>query len=463
MDKFSGSQVSNNNSCDKEDISNKATSAPSHPFTCSSCKKSFRYKLALKKHACSKNRNELQKDHEMDSTTSASSHSTLNIAMQMKTSHKTSTWDSSSEDEVFSRTSIESNNDQKPNGVFRHNHHNKMKHSPMRPIAKSKGRPCGNTRIPRHLIYRKSFGSGDCPVCGESYPNKEILKLHTCKSYLGLETENEYRTDRQSVELFARTTQRRSLEESPPMSPVPKAKKKRTYRSRNRRSRSRSSPTNRSESRNSSKSQNLDTESSLTNPVSSTDEDEVKEPSFLERAKAFSKLNRDTNAPRSTSGHPLKTRILSSIFQSETQFPESSETDDNGSIINRAINSLDKEMATSQTSGLINDTSRSIPNSIDMRDNSQNATNTSLKSNSTSRFESNVDSHPSPSSSNKIANNNPEVAQSELSIGHSSSSQLQEKQSETNFLSCEQCGEPFSDQTKLTNHILEEHDSDPFD
>ena len=453
MDKFSGSQVSNNNSCDKEDISNKATSAPSHPFTCSSCKKSFRYKLALKKHACSKNRNEPQKDHEMDSTTSASSHSTLNTSMQMKTSHKTSTWDSSSEDEVFSRTSIESNNDQKPNGVFRHNHHNKMKHSPMRPIAKSKGRPCGNTRIPRHLIYRKSFGSGDCPVCGESYPNKEILKLHTCKSYLGLETENEYRTDRQNVELFARTTQRRSLEESPPMSPIPKTKKKRTYRSRNRRSRSRSSPTNRSESRNSSKSQNLDTESSLTNPVSSTDEDEVKEPSFLERAKAFSKLNRDTNAPRSTSGHPLKTRILSSIFQSETQFPESSETDDNGSIINRAINSLDKEMATS----------RSIPNSIDMRDNSQNATNTSLKSNSTSRFESNVDSHPSPSSPNKITNNNPEVAQSELSIGHSSSSQLQEKQSETNFLSCEQCGEPFSDQTKLTNHILEEHDSDPFD
>ena len=456
LDKLSESQTLTIKSCDKEDSSTKATSAPSHPFTCSFCKKSFRYKLALKKHACSKYRNQPPKDHEIDSTTSASSLSTLNTAMQMTSSRKTTAWDSSSEDEVFSRNSIGSSNDQKPNGVSRHSHQKEMKQSSMRPITKSKGRPCGNTRIPRHLIYRKSFGSGDCPVCGESYPNKEILKLHTCKSYLGLETENEYRTDRQNVELFGRTTQRRSLEESPPMSPVPKAKKKRTYRSRNKRSRSRSSPPKRSESRNSSKSQHLDTESSLTNPVSSTEDDEVKEPSFLERAKAFSKLNKDTNAPRSTSGHPLKTRILSSIFQSDTQFPESSETDDNGSIVNRAINSLDKEMATSQPSGLIKDTP--------LIENSQPSTKTSLKSNTTSSLENNLDSQPSTSSGARMQKNIPEKIQSKFNTGHSSNlSETKERQVESNFLSCEQCGKPFLDQTKLTDHILEEHDSDPFD
>ena len=29
-------------------------------------------------------------------------------------------------------------------------------------------------------------------------------------------------------------------------------------------------------------------------------------------------------------------------------------------------------------------------------------------------------------------------------------------------VSCEQCGKPFLDQSLLTDHILEEHDSDPF-
>ena len=49
-------------------------------------------------------------------------------------------------------------------------------------------------------------------------------------------------------------------------------------------------------------------------------------------------------------------------------------------------------------------------------------------------------------------------------IDHRSNLSLLDKRPvENDFLSCEQCGKPFSDQTLLTNHILEEHDSDPFD
>ena len=105
---MSESQSSNKRNCDRNELSNKATSAPSHLFICSSCNKSFRYKLALKKHTCSKFKNESQRDHELDSATSASSHSTLNTASQMKpsskTSHLSNLFDSSSEDEIFGST-----------------------------------------------------------------------------------------------------------------------------------------------------------------------------------------------------------------------------------------------------------------------------------------------------------------------------------------------------------------------
>ena len=450
---MSESQPSNKGNCDRNELSNKTTSAPSHLFICSSCNKSFRYKLALKKHTCSKYRNESQRDHEFDTATSASSHSTLNTTSQMKpsrrTSHLSNLFDSSSEDEIFSRNSVDSNNEQKRNGVSKHNSRNERRPNQMRPTTKSRGRPIGNTKIPRLLIHRRNFGSGDCPDCGESYPNKEILKLHTCKSYLGLETENEYRTDRQNVELFGRTTQRRSLEESPPMSPVPKAKKRRTYRSRNRRSRSRSIPPNRTESRNSSKSQNFDTESSLNNPVSSTEDDEMKEPRV-----SFNAINRESSIQPSTSCHPLKSRILSSIVQNETQFQESSETDDNGSIINRAINSLDKEMAKSEPRGL-------IKNAL-INDNSQTELNMSLKSDTTSRIEPSLKT--SESSADRIPGDTPKITQSEnITANRSNTPQSDERQLEKNYLSCEQCGKPFLDQAKLTDHILEEHDSDPFD
>ena len=452
-------KASNKNDCDKAEnrVSTNATSVLSHPFSCPSCNKSFRYKLALKKHICSKNRTEPQRQHEITSFSSASNHHILNTAIPMKSSRPSSTWESSSDDEAFNGNLAESDKSQRPNGDSRQNQHGDITQKQIRPKIKSKGRPCGNTRrIPRLLIHRKNFGSGDCPDCGESYPNKEILKLHTCKSYLGLETENTYRADRENVELFSRTTQRRSLEESPPLSPSPRTKKKRTYRSRNRRSRSRSSP-KRSDSRNSSKSQNLDTESSLNNPVSSTEDDE---PKVLSRG--FSAINPESNVKPSlsTTCLPLKTRILSSIIQNEPQFQESSETDDNGSIINRAINSLEKEMAKSGQSGL---------NNTLLNDSSEITLNSSLEKNSTSRFVPNIDSQ-TPSSSNKyseksINETNDKLLEASVAFTDqlSNISQLDKRLLDKDFLSCEQCGKPFSDQTLLTDHILEEHDSDPFD
>ena len=96
--------------------------------------------------------------------------------------------------------------------------------------------------------------------------------------------------------------------------------------------------------------------------------------------------------------------------------------------------------------------------------NSQPSTKTSLKSNTTSSLENNLDSQPSTSSGARMQKNIPEKIQSKFNTVHSSNStQAKERQVESNFLSCEQCGKPFLDQTKLTDHILEEHDSDPFD
>ena len=186
------------------------------------------------------------------------------------------------------------------------------------------------------------MGSGDCPDCGESYPNKEILKLHTCKSYLGLETENTYRVDRQNVELFSRKTQRRSLEESPPASPATRHKKKRAHRSRTRRSRSKSSCSKRSGSKSSTKSGEMDMETNLDSHVSTSEDEECNPPSN------GINIKKSEPYPNPTTGTQQKTTLSSLI--SESQIQESSETDDNGSIITRAINSLDKEMGQSSSS-----------------------------------------------------------------------------------------------------------------
>merc|ERR1712141_701438 len=131
-------------------------------------------------------------------------------------------------------------------------------------------------------------------------------------------------------------------EESPPMSPKRRGmKKRRKHKNRNRqRNRSKSSPDT-SASRGSIKSGDLDPEMNLESQVSTSEEDELKTSSTR-----YDNKNLETY-PSCTK--VLHNPVLSSIT-SAFQIQESSETDDNGSIITKAINSLENEMEKATTS-----------------------------------------------------------------------------------------------------------------
>ena len=424
----------------------KSTSAINH-FLCSACNKSFRYKLALKKHVCS-NKNSEGMTENNTSRVPQNYHGNGNTSQPVRRSHT----DSSSEDESRNENISLFGNEIGQSSAVRERLDDRNGESSSGIRKRSRGRPTSFARIPRLPILKKVVGSGDCPDCGESFPNKEILKLHTCKSYFGLETENTYREDRQNVELFGRSTQRRSLEESPPMSPKRRGmKKRRKHKNRNRqRNRSKSSPDT-SASRGSTKSGDLEPELNLDSQVSTSEEDELKPSSTRYNNKNLETHPSSTKAPNKT--------VLSSII-SEFQIQESSETDDNGSIITKAINSLENEMGKASTSlRCDNNVSKSLSDTTV----ASNMSDLSRKALPTPRFPLIT---PSSQRYSKDTPNNLSSHQLPVSVcnlyNDKDKESVQIEKSKKEVLCCEQCGKPFPNQSLLTDHILEEHDSDPF-
>ena len=432
----------------------KSTSAINH-FLCSACNKSFRYKLALKKHACS-NQSSNGMTENNTSRVTQNYHGKNSTSQSARRSHT----DSSSEEESRNENMSLFGNEisQSSAGSERLDGRNGERSSGIR--KRSRGRPTSFARIPRLPILKKVVGSGDCPDCGESFPNKEILKLHTCKSYFGLETENTYREDRQNVELFGRSTQRRSLEESPPMSPKRRGiKKRRKHKNRNRqRNRSKSSPDT-SASRGSTKSGDLEPELNLESQVSTSEEDEL--------TPSSTQYNNKNLEPYPSSTKATDKTVLSSIT-SEFQIQESSETDDNGSIITKAINSLENEMAKASSSlRRDNNVSKSVSDTTIVQFDCptivrrlSNMSDLSRKALPNPRLS--LDTHSNQKYSNDTPNN---LSSHQLPVSvcnDKDKKSVHIEKSKKEVLCCEQCGKPFSNQSLLTDHILEEHDSDPF-
>ena len=416
----------------------KPTSNASFNFCCPFCKKLFRYKLALKKHICPKsNNNDVQPPAPCSSAINSTRQNSSSSSSLMAPVKSTRPSVSTSEEEEPDESMNEGNTDPTKTLMLRDNIYGS--NSDRDTNIKKRGRPMGFARLPRIPVSRGVFGSGVCPDCGESYPNKEILKLHTCKSYLGLETENTYRADRQNVELVSRTTQRRSLEESPPVSPDRRQKKKRRHRSSRNRSRSTSSP-KRSRSKSGTKSGDADTDSNLNSHVSTTSEDD-------ECKTSCSGYNIKPLEIYPTASFKSTHKTILSSINSECQIQESSETSDNGSIITRAIQSLDNEMAqSSPTDPKDNRDKLSIGKHIE-----NYATNLCSEVPYSDRYSNNLNDNHSTSSSSSDAMSN-----------ENRTTKNPARKIVEDFLSCEQCGKPFLDQNLLTDHILEEHDSDPF-
>ena len=439
-----GSLISN-----MQSITNKATSSTdhqnSHQFTCSSCKKSFRYKLALKKHVCA-NSNRPTENIVQKSAMSHLPHNSSNNTELLMSNRRSNIWHSSSSEESRDENAGQFDNGQQQNvNLHASAGSKKSSHRVQGRNKKSRGRPVGAARIPRIPISRRNIGSCDCPDCGESYPNKEILKLHTCKSYLGLETESTYRTDRQNVELFSRTTQRRSLEESPPVSPGRSNKKKRMHRGRNR-NRSHSRSSSKSESKSSTRSGDVDNECNQNSLMSTSDEDECK-PSCPGNIINDSEKNPITT----TSQHNA---ILSSV-NSANQVQESDEMEDTENLVTNAINSLENEMAESSSIGPTPGVTSSC---------SRLAIHTSMVISSPNASSNN------PRSTSPLSDKYSEKTQQnclyEVPVDpmmyDKSIPQKHDRRNIKESVRCEQCGKPFLDQNLLTDHILEEHDSDPF-
>ena len=213
------------------------------------------------------------------------------------------------------------------------------------------------------------------------------------------------------------------------------------------RDRSKSSPDT-SGSRGSIKSGDLDPEMNLESQVSTSEEDELKTSSTR-----YDNKNLETY-PSCTKA--LHNPVLSSIT-SAFQIQESSETDDNGSIITKAINSLENEMEKASTSLRCDN---NVSKSVSYTAVPSNMSDLSRKALPNPQFP--LDTPSNPKYSNDTPNN---ISSHQLAISvynDKDKKSVQIEKSKKEVLCCEQCGKPFSNQSLLTDHILEEHDSDPF-
>ena len=394
----------------------------------------------MKKHVCASS-SKLTESREKSALVESDNNS-VNTTNQLATNWGSNTWPSSSSDENVSQGDNEREEDTNSNksmGTKKSGNRTKGK--------RLKGRPTGAARLPRFPLIRRNIGTNDCPDCGETYPNKEILKLHTCKSYLGLETENIYRTDRKNVELISRSTQRRSLEESPPVSPGRSNRKKRVHNTGNsNRSRSRSSSKG-SGSKGSTTSVDVDNEHNENSLMSNSDEGEYRSSCIDDPTNNFEK-------------EPVKIVLQHNAILTPINYEHIKESDDldgTQNLVEKAIDSLENEMTETAPFNYTSPVSSSytkvtISTTMGISSTDPHLNDTPSKSSSSYKY------------SNQMQQNRfPGIPVDPNICDKYSTPEHKKKNVREESVNCEQCGKPFSDQNLLTDHILEEHDSDPFD